>query len=529
MQLKQFRALLSDLSQYTAASILYVVLTIAALIIAIFEIGRGAVEPGAILAIVLIPVTFLLHLRHWKYSATALVVLVSMLIALFLPEPYVTEVAALPVLLPGIIASLVSPRRLDILGGTLVCLGILLVRAGWQGTYFDATTLAMIGVAVICLLLTRLVLEKSQTEYVKQSKMVEEITNNMRDVFYLVEVTGGTSGKVMYLSPAIESVWGDSPASLLGSNLLWFQRIVDEDKAAVHALVQKVIAEKAPSNGNFRVRHKDGSIHYVESNTFPILDSSDNVIRYAGVARDVTEGHRAQEQINKLDALKDKFIEIISHEMQTPLSEVRVSAEMMLDERMGSLSDAQKQFLNAIAQSNSVAINRLRDFITLLDVERGSLTLQKQQGSLSDIAESVVGGYAKAIRAKDLKVELAVAKLPSFEMDIEKMRVAIDKLVENSIMYSSKGGTIKVATLATANGMRVEVSDAGIGVPESEQSRLFESFHRASNASLASPDGAGIGLALAKAIVEKHGGKTGFTSNENKGSQFWIEIPTPGR
>jgi len=108
------------------------------------------------------------------------------------------------------------------------------------------------------------------------------------------------------------------------------------------------------------------------------------------------------------------------------------------------------------------------------------------------------------------------------------MKRAISWILDNAVTYGREGGKVSVSVSDIGGRWRIKIDDDGVGIPKKEQSRVFDKFFRASNASLGKNEGSGLSLFLSKMIIEAHGGVIGFSSEEDKGSSFWIDLPIAG-
>jgi signal transduction histidine kinase len=236
----------------------------------------------------------------------------------------------------------------------------------------------------------------------------------------------------------------------------------------------------------------------------------------------------ANQELARKEQLKTKFVAVVAHEMQTPLTEVRVSAAILKDNSGGDFSEAQEKLLDAVIKSNDEAINRIGAMMTLLDIQENGLKLDPKPAKLADLINSILITKSPEIERKKLKLTTSFPELSAMPIDLEKLRVAVTRLIENAVLYTKEGGTIHLSTVKSEHGQKFSIADSGIGIPSAEQANLFEPFTRASNAYTVSPDGEGVGLTIAKAVVEAHGGSMGFDSQEGKGSTFWFEINETG-
>ncbi|MFH1426328.1 MAG: PAS domain-containing sensor histidine kinase [Candidatus Kerfeldbacteria bacterium] len=243
--------------------------------------------------------------------------------------------------------------------------------------------------------------------------------------------------------------------------------------------------------------------------------------------QDVTNQKVYEETLKGLDELKSKFITIVSHQIRTPLTSIRWNLENLLDGTFGELEEAQKNFIRSIHDAEAELISRLTDLLLVVDIEERRISIDAESISLESLCGSVMKEYEKKAGLKQIKFKYIPPETPLPEMmvDRNKMRDVFVQLMRNAIDYTEEKGTIAAKLFKKGDMVRFEVKDNGIGIPKVEQPRIFTRFFRASNAALMETDRSGLGLTIAQYYVEKHGGKIGFTSADQKGSTFWVEIP----
>jgi signal transduction histidine kinase len=162
-----------------------------------------------------------------------------------------------------------------------------------------------------------------------------------------------------------------------------------------------------------------------------------------------------------------------------------------------------------------------------MDIEEGRTLLSPTPTSFEALCRAVIAELKSASEHQGVGLSFVSKGGPfaSLMMDKEKIGRVIRTLVVNGLSYSRRGGDVHVELKKTEDAIRLEVTDTGIGIPESEKVFIFQRFFRASNAAVMLPDASGIGLAIAKYFVEQHGGRAGFESEEGRGSMFWFELP----
>jgi signal transduction histidine kinase len=246
------------------------------------------------------------------------------------------------------------------------------------------------------------------------------------------------------------------------------------------------------------------------------------------VARAEAEAARRQllaqnEQLREADRLKDEFVALISHDLRTPLTSIMGYLELTLEE--GDFSGELRNYLE-IADRNAHRLLRLvNDLLFVARLEAGELDLHSSELDLAEVVrESVAEAEPRAL-ANGITLTCRAEPVPPVNADRGRILQLIDNLVSNAIKFTPEGGEVRVS-VAQANGsVRLEVEDTGIGIAAEEQRRLFERFFRASTAAERQIPGTGLGLYIARAIVDAHGGSISVASEPGQGTSFTIDMP----
>ena len=221
------------------------------------------------------------------------------------------------------------------------------------------------------------------------------------------------------------------------------------------------------------------------------------------------------------------FVSLVSHQLRNPLASTKLSIETLLNGDLGSLKKEQEEYLYLIAQNNQKMIGLVKNFLTISQIERGEIELHEDKDvNISKLADEVIKELIPFARAHNASVTLdSPSGTLSVTCDRVKLREVMTNFVDNAIKYNKHGGKIYISLSREDAELKFEVKDNGIGIPERDRNKIFSKFYRAENAGRVDPEGTGIGLYLAHAIIEKSGGKIGFESEENKGSTFWFTLP----
>ncbi len=233
-------------------------------------------------------------------------------------------------------------------------------------------------------------------------------------------------------------------------------------------------------------------------------------------------------KLQELDELKSEFLAHISHELRTPLASIREGTHLLLDEIPGPLSPAQRQTLQIIADSSQRLIHLISTLLDLSKIEAGMMPYQIIPTDLRRVAENSVAKMRLLADSRHIQVLVDTPGLALWApADAARMEQVLDNLLSNAVKFSSEGGTISLRMVASPQDKiaKVSVSDSGPGIPADELAHIFERFYQGRRQHKTVVAGSGLGLALAKKIVEAHQGKIWAESELGKGATFYVTLP----
>ena len=246
------------------------------------------------------------------------------------------------------------------------------------------------------------------------------------------------------------------------------------------------------------------------------------VLRLVGILR-ALELTRAR--LIEADRLKDEFVALISHDLRTPLTSIMGYVELALDDTMEPTLDAERRrFLEVVSRSSYRLMRLVDDLLFVARIQAGKLDLTPTVLDLCALARQTVEETQRQAAAKDIELVFTGDGPVEIEADKGRMFQLLDNLVSNAIKFTSDGGRVEIDVGGDAVAL-LEVRDTGVGFTAEEASRLFERFFRASSAVDAQVPGTGLGLFIAQAITEAHGGRISARPREGGGAVFRIELP----
>jgi len=229
-----------------------------------------------------------------------------------------------------------------------------------------------------------------------------------------------------------------------------------------------------------------------------------------------------------VERIKTEFVSLAAHQLRTPLSAIKWTLRMLLDGDLGEITKEQRDFLGKTYQSNERMISLINDLLDITRIEEGRYLYKPVLADLEAICQFVINSFKDEIKKKKIKFEFKKPqkKLPQIKVDVEKIRLTINNLLDNAIRYTPAGGRVTVSLRPVEKEIELSVKDTGVGVPKDQQGRVFTKFFRGANVMRMATEGSGLGLFITKNIIEAHGGKIWFESGEGKGTTFYLTLPT---
>jgi PAS domain S-box-containing protein len=349
----------------------------------------------------------------------------------------------------------------------------------------------------------------------------------------------GSDNPIIYVNRAFERMTGYAAAEVLGRNCRFLQG-ADRDQPGL-AAIRQAMREEREGHAELRNYRKDGSMFWNELFVAPVRDERGRVTHYVGVQNDVTSRKLAEYELERrsnqleeaytrlqaLDKLRSNFFGLVSHELRTPLSSIVGFAEFLEDGVAGDLNQEQLIFVSEIqagARRLEALVDDLLDFARL---EAGTFRLMPREADLGVKVREVLASFQPQAQQKGIELSCWLPEAPMIVCaDHPRIGQVLINLVGNALKFTPEGGRVAVALDHEDDEIRVTISDTGIGIAPEHLARLFDKFFQVEPTSTRSHGGAGLGLSIAKALVEAHRGQIGLESVPGRGTTFWFTLPT---
>ena len=261
-------------------------------------------------------------------------------------------------------------------------------------------------------------------------------------------------------------------------------------------------------------------------------------ITFAELTEHNTRLQRAVARLEELDRLKSNFLATMSHELRTPLTSVIGYAEMLAEGLAGPITNEQKDYLTTILSKADQLLGMITSVLDVAALETGQLAIERSRLSLVDIVAAEVATYSSQAGKRGIAIQLEAHGDSVVIGDRKKIRQVVSSLISNAVKFTPDRGHVGVsvqpgplspADIDNVPAVQLVVSDSGIGISREQVSKIFEPFFQVDSSSTRAFGGTGVGLTLAKAYVEAHGGRIWVDTTPGQGSTFVATFPQEGR
>ena len=326
-------------------------------------------------------------------------------------------------------------------------------------------------------------------------------------------------GKVLSWNRASEEITGYPASRVIGRELSDVSRLVDAKPEAYPAAVSELYPRQPKEPQVVRISAADGQRRWASVSRAPLPEGGSVI-----VLRDETMRRKAEEMIaeQQKEKMRSDLIAAVSHELRTPLASILGFTKTLL--ARDSDEAARRRYLQIIEKEGERLKHLIDDLLDLRTIAEARFTIERACIDLNELVAEQVEAFAGQSEAHSIVAQLPV-EATWVEGDRERLAQVVANLISNAVKYSPQGGVVTVSLGSDDGVTRVSVRDRGLGIPLADHASIFRRFFRADAAARHGIGGTGLGLALAREIVEAHGGRIGFESSEGEGSTFYFDLP----
>jgi PAS domain S-box-containing protein len=390
----------------------------------------------------------------------------------------------------------------------------------------------------------------SPAERIEREVPSAEVLEAAPDAMLVVDV----AGTIIYVNGEAENLFGYARDELLGRSI---EVLMPEARRASHAEKRRAYAaapEPRPMGValNIEGRRKDGAVFPADVKLSPLRTASGLMVTAA--IRDITERKRAEEQLVtyarhleelkacverknleleqknaelvRLNEEKNSFVGMAAHDLRNPLCVILGYSDFLLIMRSSELAEEDAEIIEQIRSSSHFMLSLINDLLNISTIESGKLTLDRTLVDLGELTVANVRCNTVLAARKGMRLMCEVDRdLPRVLVDAHRVEQVLSNLISNAVQYSFPETSIEIAVRQQPGEVVISVTDHGQGIAPRDVGKLFKPFGRATSVSTGGETSTGLGLAIARRIVEGHGGRIWVESELGKGSTFFVAFP----
>jgi PAS domain S-box-containing protein len=363
---------------------------------------------------------------------------------------------------------------------------------------------------------------------VQSNSELENLNNNLDQAIFAVDMI---HNKMIRVSIAHEIVFGYTQAEFFKNPQLWYETVLPEDRPIIDANFPILNSGKNISQ-EFRINHGNGQIRWLETKITPTLDTNGKLNRLDGIVTDIIDRKRiekelidSKEKAESANKLKDAFIANMSHEIRTPLNGIMGMTRLIKDLFAGKYKKEDEELFEGIDISSKRIIRTVDMILNYSRLQVGEFPLSRKNFSLTSVCAGLVSEFTSAAKSKSLEFAFqnncGDAKVFADEYSIT---MAISGLIDNAIKYTNKGSLDVILRYEDDDDIILDITDTGIGISDEYMERIFEPYQQEQMGYGRAYEGVGLGLPIAKKILNLNGAVLTVKSKQGEGSTFSINF-----
>lgn len=323
---------------------------------------------------------------------------------------------------------------------------------------------------------------------------------------------------LVYVNDAVCRFLGQDRSSLLGKRP---SELFPDDIAAIYSKHIQAAFQELQAPPDEKLKRADGKDLWLDTRLVPIPDRDGKISSIFGIARDITERKQVEQ-------MKSNFVNTVSHEFRTPLSIIRESMNLLKDGIVGEINEKQESVLDISIDNIDRLLRMMNNMLDLARFEAGRYELRRSPVDMAPLIRHVIAPFEYRAGTKNVKIDIILPEdnIKAFA-DADELLKVFNNLVGNALKFT-QDGIIQISAAEKNGFIECSVTDSGVGISKDNLTRIFERFRQTGNSTSLGEKGVGLGLAIAKDVIDMHGGKIWAESppsGQRRGTRFTFTIP----